>query len=379
MRGGAPCSRETEILALTRGVAPRLVHGVVLAGGSVFGLAACDGVVRWLSERGIGLQTGHACIPIVPALGLYDLGVGDPRRGRTRRPATRPAPTPARTPPGEGRIGAGTGASVGKAAGMERSSRGGLGIARRALAGGGSVEAIVAVNAFGEVVDPANGRIVAGVRAARGRGFEPIDRILAGAGATPFGNTTIGVVVTDATLTREDADRSRRPGARRPGAHHPPRAHARRRRRAHRARHRPAPGADVDDRPHRPATRRRRGGQRGGAARRECGASAPLRLPRVSAADAAARATLALRAALRQRRPTREPDRDDQHPGAEQGVGVEVLAEQQRGEAGGRDDGGRGGEAGLDGGGEAEAEVQQELAGDRGEDDDQQDQHQLRR
>lgn len=205
VRGGAPCSRETEILAPTRGVAPRLVHGAILAGGSVFGLAACDGVVRWLGERGIGLQTGHACIPIVPALGLYDLGVGDPQRWPDAAAGYAACAAARADAPAEGRVGAGTGASVGKAAGMERCSRGGLGVARQPLPGGGAVEAIVAVNAFGEVVDPADGRIVAGVRAARGRGFEPIARILAGAGSTPFGNTTIGVVVTDATLTREDA------------------------------------------------------------------------------------------------------------------------------------------------------------------------------
>ena len=205
VRGGAPCSRETEILAPTRGVSPRLVHGVVLAGGSVFGLAACDGVVRWLSERGIGLQTAHACIPIVPALGLYDLGVGDRRRWPDAEAGYAACAAALATPPKEGRVGAGTGASVGKAAGMERCSPGGIGVARQAVAGGGSVSAIVAVNAFGEVVDPADGRIVAGVRAGRGRGFEPIERILAGTGSTPFGNTTIGVVVTDASLTREDA------------------------------------------------------------------------------------------------------------------------------------------------------------------------------
>ncbi|MBX3028450.1 P1 family peptidase [bacterium] len=205
VRGGAPCARETEILAPTRGVAPRLVHGAVLAGGSVFGLAACDGVVRWLSERGIGLATGHACIPIVPALGLYDLGVGDPRRWPDAEAGRAACDNARREPPAEGRVGAGAGATVGKAAGMERCSRGGLGIARRALPGGGAVEAIIAVNAFGEVVDPGSGRILAGVRAMRGRGCEPIDRILAGHGSTPFGNTTIGVIVTDAALTREDA------------------------------------------------------------------------------------------------------------------------------------------------------------------------------
>lgn len=205
VRGGAPCSRETEILAPTRGVTPRLVHGVVLAGGSVFGLAACDGVVRWLSERGIGLQTGTACVPIVPALGLYDLGVGDPRRSPDAAAGQAACAAAGRSAPGEGRIGAGTGATVGKAAGMARCSRGGVGIARQALPGGGSIMAIIAVNAFGEVVDPDSGRIVAGVRAARGRGFVAIDRILADHGSTPFGNTTIGVIVTDATLTREDA------------------------------------------------------------------------------------------------------------------------------------------------------------------------------
>lgn len=204
VRGGAPCSRETEILGVTRGVAPRLVHGALLTGGSVFGLAACDGVVRWLSERGIGLHTGHACVPIVPALGLYDLGVGDAARRPDAEAGYAACAAAGAAPPAAGRVGVGTGATIGKAAGMARCSRGGLGIARRALPGGRAVEAIVAVNAFGEVID-ARGRIVAGVRAARGRGFQPIDELLAAHGTTPFGHTTIGVLVTDATLTREDA------------------------------------------------------------------------------------------------------------------------------------------------------------------------------
>ena len=205
VRGGAPCSRETEILGLTRGVAPRLVHGALLSGGSVFGLAACDGVVRWLSERGIGLQTGHACIPIVPALGLYDLGVGDATRRPDVESGYAACAAAGGTPPAEGRVGAGTGATVGKAAGMARCSPGGLGVARRQLPGGRAVEAIIAVNAFGEVVDPASGRILAGVRAERGRRFQPIEALLAAHGTTPFGNTTIGVLVTDATLSREEA------------------------------------------------------------------------------------------------------------------------------------------------------------------------------
>jgi len=204
VRGGAPCTRETEIFHLTRGVDPRLVHGVLLTGGSVFGLAACDGVVRWLSERGIGLQTGTACIPIVGAAGLYDLASGDPRAWPDAAAGAAACAAAHGSGAAEGQVGAGTGATVGKAAGVERSTPGGVGIARRA-AGAVRVEAVVAVNAFGEVVDPARGAIVAGVRSANGRRFEPIGALLAGGGSTQFGNTTIGVVVTDAALTHEEA------------------------------------------------------------------------------------------------------------------------------------------------------------------------------
>jgi len=204
VRGGAPCTRETEILKLTRGVEPRLVHAVLLSGGSVFGLAACDGVVRWLSQRGIGLQTGYACIPIVAAAGLYDLASGDPHAWPDAAAGAAACAAAVGGRAAEGAVGAGTGASVGKAGGANRVSPGGVGIARRQV-GGVRVEAIVAVNAFGEVVDPSSGAVVAGVRARRGRGFEPMAAWLAGAGSTPFGNTTIGVIVTDASLTREDA------------------------------------------------------------------------------------------------------------------------------------------------------------------------------
>ncbi|MEO8605725.1 MAG: P1 family peptidase, partial [bacterium] len=204
VRGGAPCTRETEIFKLTRGVEPRLVHGVVLSGGSVFGLAACDGVVRWLSARGVGLQTGYACVPIVAAAGLYDLAAGDPRAWPDAAAGAKACAAARGSGAAEAAVGAGTGASVGKAAGPERVSGGGIGIARRQV-GAMRVEAIVAVTAVGEVVDPADGAIVAGVRARRGRGFEPMRDLLAGAGSTPFGNTTIGVIVTDAGLTREEA------------------------------------------------------------------------------------------------------------------------------------------------------------------------------
>ncbi len=204
VRGGAPCTRETDILAPTRGVEPRAVHGVLLTGGSVFGLAAADGVVRWLFERGIGLDTGHARVPIVPAAGLYDLGVGDARRWPDAAAGYAACAAAAAVGAAEGAVGAGAGATVGKAAGMVACSRGGIGIARSEAPSGLMVEAIVAVNAFGEVVDP-RGRIVAGVRRAGGRGFVPIARLLAGGARPPFGSTTIGVLVTNAALNREEA------------------------------------------------------------------------------------------------------------------------------------------------------------------------------
>lgn len=205
VRGGAPCTRETDILAVTRGVEPRAVHGVLLTGGSVFGLAACDGVVRWLHERAIGLDTGLTRVPIVPAAGLYDLAVGDARRWPDAAAGYAACEAAVAAGGGEGAIGAGAGATVGKAAGMAQCSPGGLGIARRTTASGVTVEAIVAVNAFGEVIDPVAGRIVAGVRSAPDGAFVPTAALLSGGARPPFGSTTIGVLVTDAALTREDA------------------------------------------------------------------------------------------------------------------------------------------------------------------------------
>jgi L-aminopeptidase/D-esterase-like protein len=205
VRGGAPCTRETDIFRPAAGVDPRLVHGVLLTGGSVFGLAACDGVVRYLSERTIGLHTGHACIPIVGAAGLYDLAVGEPS-ARPDAEAGYAACAAARGErAAEGAVGAGTGATVGKALGMEHCMPGGLGIATVQLARGVAVQAVIAVNAFGEVVDPSSGTIVAGVRG-RGR-IQPIDALLGiGSQATPpLTNTTIGVVITNASLTKEEA------------------------------------------------------------------------------------------------------------------------------------------------------------------------------
>jgi L-aminopeptidase/D-esterase-like protein len=207
VRGGAPCTRETDIFRPGAGVDPRLVHGVLLTGGSVFGLAACDGVVRYLSERGVGLQTGVACIPIVGAAGLYDLGSG--RAGAYPDAAAGAAACAAAraTRIAEGSVGAGTGATVGKALGMQHATKSGLGIATLQLAHEVAVQAVVAVNAFGEVVDPQTGTIVAGIRGRHGR-IQAIGELLdLGARVQPpLTNTTIGVVVTNAALNQEDAN-----------------------------------------------------------------------------------------------------------------------------------------------------------------------------
>ncbi len=208
VRGGSPCTRETDIFRPGAGRDPRVVHGVLLTGGSVFGLAACDGVVRSLSERGIGLYTGEACIPLIGAAGLYDLGIGD-AAARPDAAAGQAACADARGERiAEGSVGAGTGATVGKALGMERCMKGGLGVATVRLADGVIVQAAVAVNAFGEIVDPASGELVAGVRDTGRRRIQPIDELLDPGSQVPppSTNSTIGVVITNAALTKEEAD-----------------------------------------------------------------------------------------------------------------------------------------------------------------------------
>ena len=165
VRGAAPGTRETDLL--DPGNLVEQVHAVLLSGGSAFGLDAAGGVVRWLEEHGIGYPAGPARVPIVPAAILFDLGVGDPAI-RPDAAAGYAACEAARAdPPAEGSIGAGAGATVGKLFGMARAMKGGVGTAS-ARVGKVTVGAIVAVNAVGDVVDPASGRVVAGARGADG-------------------------------------------------------------------------------------------------------------------------------------------------------------------------------------------------------------------
>jgi L-aminopeptidase/D-esterase-like protein len=183
VRGGAPATRETALLDPTRMV--QHIDALLLTGGSAFGLSAADGVVRWCEERGRGFATAAGPVPIVVALGLYDLAVGDasvrpgPAEGRAACDAASAGPVP------DGPVGAGTGATVDKVLGPDARRPGGLVQASTRL-DGVTVAALVAVNAFGEI---------GGDQAAHAGSS------VSGSGH-PFGNTTIGLVATDARVDK---------------------------------------------------------------------------------------------------------------------------------------------------------------------------------
>ena len=186
------------------------VDGVVLAGGSAFGLEAIWGVMQYLEERGVGFRTSQTVVPHVAGAILYDLGVGDPRARPDRAMGYRAAAAARPGPVEEGNVGAGTGASVGKLGGVGRATKGGLGCAVGELEGV-HLGAIMAVNAVGDVRDPETGRLIAGARdAADGRRLiDTAAALAAGVPAPAFRpvNTTIGLVATTAALDRVEAGR----------------------------------------------------------------------------------------------------------------------------------------------------------------------------
>ncbi|HEV2983304.1 MAG TPA: P1 family peptidase [Vicinamibacterales bacterium] len=203
-RGGAPGTRETDLLNPLNMVDK--VNAIVLAGGSAFGLEAATGTVRWLEEHNIGWPAGASKVPIVPAAILFDLGVGgNPKVRPTADCGYRAAEAETSSPVQEGSIGAGAGATVGKFGGAGRSTKSGVGTASIALPNGLVVAAMVAVNAIGDVIDPATGRVVAGVRNPDGT-FADARKILRSGATTPpprgGENTTIGVVATNAKLSK---------------------------------------------------------------------------------------------------------------------------------------------------------------------------------
>jgi L-aminopeptidase/D-esterase-like protein len=208
-RGGAPGTRETDLLNPLNMVDK--VNAVVLAGGSAFGLDAATGVVRWLEEHDIGWPAGPSRVPIVPAAILFDLGVGaNPKVRPTADCGYRAAAAATGGAIEEGTVGAGAGATVGKLGGPARWTKSGLGTASITLPSGLVVAALVAVNAVGDIVDPATGKVVAGVRNPDGT-FADARKILRsgsnGQPPRPGENTTIGVVATNARLSKAEATR----------------------------------------------------------------------------------------------------------------------------------------------------------------------------
>ena len=203
VRGSAPGTRETDLLRPCNLV--QHAHALLLCGGSAFGLAAADGVMRWLEEHGEGFDTGYAKVPIVPAAVLYDLGVGS-ASVRPDAAAGYAACRNAGNTLKSGPVGAGTGATVGKAGGPAHAGRGGFGTAAITLPGGVIVAAGFAVNAFGDVYDHNTGRKVAGMA-----GGSVLDALMTSPPAdladVAGRNTTIGIVGTNAALTKEQANK----------------------------------------------------------------------------------------------------------------------------------------------------------------------------
>ncbi len=204
VRGGAPGTRETDLLRPENTV--DVVHAVLLSGGSAFGLDAAGGVMRWLEGQGIGLAVGPARVPIVPAAVLFDLWLGDARIRPDAATGFAACANASAAPPAQGNAGAGLGATVGKLHGIGRAMKGGVGTASLKL-GAFTVGALVAVNAVGDVLDEA-GAVLAGARGGDGRPMGSTPSLLAGDGPPQMVAgmaTTIGVVATDAALTKAQA------------------------------------------------------------------------------------------------------------------------------------------------------------------------------
>jgi len=217
-RGGAPGTRETDLLRPMHLV--QRVHAIHLSGGSASGLDSATGVVRYLEEKGVGYDVRVAKVPIVPAAIIFDLGIG---RSDVRPDADmgyKACINASSDPPQEGNIGVGTGATVGKILGDAGSMKSGIGTASVDLGGGAIVGAIVAVNCFGDVLDPTTGEIIAGARSAKigpvrigmdgsFAATQKVMKSMVGKTILRFasrGNTIIGVIATNAQLSKEEAN-----------------------------------------------------------------------------------------------------------------------------------------------------------------------------
>jgi L-aminopeptidase/D-esterase-like protein len=208
IRGSATGTQEID--TLSPGHVTDRVHGILLAGGSAFGLEAAAGVRRYLAGRKVGYAFGGQHIPIVPGAILFDLGIGKTSVHPNVAMGEAAAAAATADPVKEGSVGAGTGATIGKFFGMARAMKGGVGSYTVTLPGGVLVSALVALNALGDVRDPATGNIVAGARKAAGsREFSDTAAYMLGGAAiaAPTGNTTLAVVATNARLNKVQANK----------------------------------------------------------------------------------------------------------------------------------------------------------------------------
>ncbi len=209
IRGSASGTEEFPVM--DPGHVTGRIHALVFAGGSAFGLEAASGVRRFLEQKGVGFETGAAKVPIIPCAILYDLGIGKANVRPTREMGETAAAAASAGAVAEGAVGAGTGATVGKALGMRQAMKSGIGSATVSLGSGVLVSALVANNAFGDVIDPATDKIVAGARQGPdSREFADAAALLKhGRGATPFRggreNTLLAAVATNARLDKVQA------------------------------------------------------------------------------------------------------------------------------------------------------------------------------
>jgi L-aminopeptidase/D-esterase-like protein len=215
-RGGAPGTRETDLLNPVNLV--NKVNAILLAGGSAFGLDAVSGVMRYFKEKKIGFNAGNVKVPIVPAAILFDLAIGDPNAQPDAEMGYQACLAACDEPPMQGNYGAGCGATVGKLFGTGQAMKSGIGTASIEIGGGVVVGAIVAVNAFGDVIEPTTGEILAGTRSKKlgplllgseGYFANTLESMKSLAGRTVMGlagksNTVIGVVASNASFNKSE-------------------------------------------------------------------------------------------------------------------------------------------------------------------------------
>ncbi len=208
VRGGGPASRETELLKPVNMV--QQIHCVMLSGGSAYGLASADGAMAYLEEKGVGFDVGVAVVPIVCGAALFDLVIGNPKVRPDKEMGYKACINSEKNNPGEGNVGAGAGATVGKYLGVERMMKSGLGTYAVTL-GDVKIGAIVAVNALGDVLDVDSGKTLAGILAEDGKSLDSTLRIMEeeiGKARNVFsGNTTIGCIITNGKLNKDQANK----------------------------------------------------------------------------------------------------------------------------------------------------------------------------